>query len=104
MTDAEGPGGSTLVSSEQGEHDAAVRFLVIVGAVVLGAGGVVGLLLWLAGQLAALLSGNGWPDAGPGDAPGILVRFVQHPSDPALAWPEAARSSFGPTWLFLFIL
>ncbi|GAB3856453.1 type IV secretory system conjugative DNA transfer family protein [Dactylosporangium cerinum] len=93
-----------MSSQQSGGHEAGVRLLVIVGLVVGGGGFVIGLLLWLAGQLAALLSGNGWPDAGPGDALKILLKFLRDPSHPALAWPEAARSAFGPTWLFLFIL
>jgi type IV secretion system protein VirD4 len=78
--------------------------VAIVAVVVAGAGAVLGLLLWLAGQLAALLSGNGWLDSSPADAIKILLGVARNPRHPESAWPEPVRATFGPTWLFLVIL
>jgi type IV secretory pathway TraG/TraD family ATPase VirD4 len=67
-------------------------------------GYVVGLLLWLSGQLAGLLTGKGWPDSSPGDVPSIMVHYFKDPLHPAMAWPPAARGAVGPAWLVLCIL
>ncbi|WP_238009385.1 TraM recognition domain-containing protein [Dactylosporangium sp. AC04546] len=61
-------------------------------------GGVLGGLLWLAGQLSSVLGGNGWPDSTPGDIVGILIAWVRSPADPARAWPAAAAGLIGPAW------
>src|SRR5436309_8754400 len=60
--------------------------LAVIGcvAVVLGT-------LWLWGGLAGALFGSGWPRVGPGGLLGVLIRLPARLSDPARAWPPAAR-------------
>ncbi|MET7400137.1 TraM recognition domain-containing protein [Dactylosporangium sp. NPDC005572] len=74
--------------------------MMVVGAT---GGGVLGGLLWLAGQLSAVLRGNGWPDTTPRDILGILIAWVRSPGDPAQAWPEAVSGLIGPPWLVYVI-
>jgi hypothetical protein len=65
-----------------------------VDAVLLvGIGVVIALvsLVWLAGQVAGLLAGDGWPKVPLAGLPGILVRLPEHLGDPAAAWPAAVR-------------
>ncbi|WP_434740759.1 type IV secretory system conjugative DNA transfer family protein [Micromonospora sp. SH-82] len=86
--------------------DITVR-LVLLGItvllVMLGGG-----TLWSAGQVGGLLTHGRWPDSRPGDAPGVVVRIVVHPGNPARAWPPAARPALPPTpvlyglWAALF--
>jgi len=86
------------VSTKSGDDKAGVLVLFALGV---GASvGVVGCLFWLAGQLSAVLSGNGWPDSSLGDdlIP-ILQAWKESPGDPANAWPTAAAALIGPTWL-----
>ncbi|WP_431946603.1 type IV secretory system conjugative DNA transfer family protein [Micromonospora marina] len=52
--------------------------------------------LWLAGQAGGLLTHAAWPDSSPADAPGIAVRLITNPGDPARAWPPAARDTLPP--------
>jgi type IV secretory pathway TraG/TraD family ATPase VirD4 len=65
---------------------------------------LLGLHLWLAGQLSGLLTGNGWPDSSLGDVLRVLVGFALYPGDPARAWPPAATADIGPAWLVYFVL
>ncbi len=57
-------------------------------------GGVVGLgaAVWLWGGLAGALFGGGWPRVAAGQLFAVLVRLPGRLSDPAGAWPAAARS------------
>lgn len=57
-------------------------------------GGVVGLgaAVWLWGGLAGALFGGGWPRMAAGQLFAVLVRLPGRLSDPAGAWPAAARS------------
>jgi type IV secretion system protein VirD4 len=80
------------------------------GPILLGAGflGVllylVGLLVWLAGQISGVLVGHGWPESSPGDAFSIALNLLQQPGQPAQAWPDAAVAAIGPTWLVYVLL
>lgn len=55
--------------------------------------------LWLAGQLSGLITGHGWPAAGPADAPRIAFGIVAHHHHPVDAWPTAARGDIAVGWL-----
>lgn len=48
--------------------------------------------LWLCGQLAGVLFGDGWPDVSPVEAGGLLVRLPGHLGDPAAAWTADGRA------------
>jgi type IV secretory pathway TraG/TraD family ATPase VirD4 len=85
-------------------NDDVIRYVVAFGALSAGVVYVFGVLFWFAGQLSAVLAGNGWPDSSPMDVFGILKNMVQHPSQPALGWPAQAAGALGPTWLLLTIL
>jgi hypothetical protein len=60
--------------------------LVAVGVVMALVG-----LVWLAGQVAGLLAGDGWPEVSVAELPCILARLPKHLADPAGAWPAAVR-------------
>lgn len=64
---------------------------------------LLGLAVWLAGQVSGLLAGNGWPQSSPGDVLSILLGILQHPGDPARAWPSSA-DEVGPGWLIYSVL
>jgi type IV secretion system protein VirD4 len=64
-------------------------------AAVLGLiGGLVGAAgaLWLWGGVAGAVFGSGWPRVGVGQLLGVLIRLPARVSDPASAWPAAARA------------
>lgn len=52
---------------------------------------MIGTLLWLAGELAGGLFGDGWPKSSLGTIAGVLVRLQAHVGDPAAAWPAPER-------------
>src|SRR6266496_3652981 len=55
------------------------------------------MLLWLAGEVAARLFEGTWPGTRVSAMPGVLVRFREHVSDPAAAWPVPQREAIpGP--------
>lgn len=65
-----------------------------------GAAGLAG-VVWLAGGLAAYLTGGGWPHVTAGEMAGVLGRLPDHLSDPAQAWPAPAREALpGPIPFF----
>ena len=69
---------------------------VVIVAVALAAGAVVG-AVWLAGALAARLTAGPAFQAGFGDAAAALVRLRSHLSDPAGAWPPGVGAALpGP--------
>ena len=70
---------------DHGLSDAAV--LVAIGCLAAVAGA-----LWLWGGLAGALFGSGWPHVGIGELLGIAIRLPARMSDPAGAWPVAARA------------
>lgn len=84
--------------------DAAYAFLVTVANTIVAVAAFGCFMIWLAGQLSGLLSGNGWPDSGPKDCFGVAYRFLRDPLDPAAAWPAAAAPDLGPLWLLCAIL
>jgi type IV secretory pathway TraG/TraD family ATPase VirD4 len=65
---------------------------------------VAGGLVWAAGQLAAVLSDQGWPGVPVTDGPGIALRLARDPTNPGAAWPPAARAHLGPAWVFYPVL
>lgn len=73
--------------------------ILVLGAVALGPVW----LLWLAGQLSAVVIGHGWPESSPLDAFGIVPKLVSEPGDPASAWPQPAGALLGPAWLLYAI-
>ncbi len=52
-----------------------------------------GLVLWLTGELAGRLFGDGPPGAEASELVGIVARFATDPGDPAAAWPGGSRSA-----------
>jgi hypothetical protein len=73
------------------------------GVLLVGLGVVVALisLVWLAGQVAGLLAGGGWPEVSLAELPGILTRLPRHLADPAGAWPAAVRGRLpGPAGMY----
>jgi hypothetical protein len=74
------------------------------GVLLVGLGVVVALvgLVWLAGQVAGLLAGGGWPEVPLAELPGILARLPRHLADPAGAWPAAVRRRLpGPAGMYI---
>jgi type IV secretion system protein VirD4 len=70
--------------------------LVAVGVAVVLVG-----LVWLAGQVAGLLAGGGWPEVSLAELPGILARLPRHLADPSGAWPAAVRGRLpGPAGMY----
>ena len=63
-----------------------VAMLVVIGGVAVAACSV-----WLWGGIAGMLFGRGWPPVGPAQVLGVLVRLPGSMSEPARAWPAAAR-------------
>jgi type IV secretion system protein VirD4 len=68
-----------------GLSDAAM--LALIGGMVALAGAV-----WLWGGLAGVMFGGGWPHVGAGQVPAVMVHLPARLSDPAAAWPRAARA------------
>jgi len=60
---------------------------------------VLELVLWLAGQLSAVLSGHGWPHTSLGSLPRIMLVWALHPGDPGEAWMRVTGARIGPAWL-----
>ncbi|HWO71018.1 MAG TPA: type IV secretory system conjugative DNA transfer family protein [Actinomycetota bacterium] len=50
-----------------------------------------GALVWLTGQLSALLFRGGWPRVAPSEIGAVAIRYPDHLGDPARAWPAGAR-------------
>jgi type IV secretion system protein VirD4 len=63
-----------------------VMLVVISGLLAAGA------LVWLWGGIAGAVFGRGWPTVGAGQLLDVLTRLPGHLSDPAGAWPGAARA------------
>ncbi len=51
----------------------------------------VGVLLWIAGGVSAILTGKSWPDTALADIGRALPRLLDEPWDPAGAWPRRTR-------------
>ena len=64
-----------------------VGMLIVIGSVVAFCS-----LLWLWGGIAGALFGHGWPPGGIAQLLGVITRLPARLSDPASAWPPAARS------------
>lgn len=92
-----------LVSAQRGGSDVAADMFV---AVVAGLGTLiftVGLLMWSAGQLSGVLSGNGWPQSEVADVIPLLGHLATDPQHLRAAWPPSAQADLGPAWLILLI-
>ncbi|MFY1623785.1 type IV secretory system conjugative DNA transfer family protein [Micromonospora sp. WMMD735] len=93
--------GSLMSPGHRMPRRGVARADIVARLALLGITGLLVLLgtatLWLAGQVGGLLTHATWPDSTPADAPGIAVRIVAHPGDPAQAWPFAAREALPPT-------
>jgi hypothetical protein len=64
-----------------------------------------GTLLWLTGELAGRLFGDGAPGADLTELVGIVLRFVTDPGEPAAAWPGEARNVLpGPVQFYVCLL
>jgi type IV secretion system protein VirD4 len=63
------------------------------GAVIaaVGCAVAIGACLWLWGGIAGALFGHGWPRVAGAQLPTVLIRLPARLSDPAAAWPAAAR-------------
>ncbi len=74
------------MNAERSEGISDVAMLVVIGAVV-----SIGALVWLWGGIAGAVFGRGWPQIEPGQLLQVLVRLPARLTDPAKAWPAAAR-------------
>ncbi len=54
---------------------------------LVGAAGVIVLLLWASGTVSALMTGHHPPASGLAETGAVAVRLLQDPGDPAAAWP-----------------
>ncbi len=74
-------------------------------AAVVAALGVT-LLLWVVGQVAAVLFGvHHWLQVGLGEMAAVPVHLIHHPGDPALAWPEGVREQLpGPVGMYVALV
>jgi hypothetical protein len=80
------------------QHQQANDTLLLVAIAVVA---LVGGLVWLAGQVAGLLTSGIWPDMTLAELPGILARLRLHPGDPAAAWPAGVRDGLpGPLGMY----
>src|SRR6266545_2687325 len=71
-------------------------------AAILAALGVT-VLLWVVGQVAAVLFGtHHWLKVGLGEMAAVPLHLVHHPGDPALAWPARVRGQLpGPVGMYV---
>ncbi|KAB2388822.1 hypothetical protein [Actinomadura montaniterrae] len=76
------------------ENDEVYVLFFGVSLVIVLFGALCSFLIWLSGQMSALLTGGGWPDSSPKDCLEIAFHFVRHPGDPSSSWPP--RQSWGP--------
>ena len=80
------------MSARRSEGISDVGMLVLIGSVI-----SVCALVWLWGGIAGGVFGRGWPRLGTGELLTVLVRLPGRLSDPAAAWPRAARADLpGP--------
>ena len=80
------------MSPRRSEGISDVGMLVLIGSVI-----SVCALVWLWGGIAGGVFGRGWPRLGTGELLAVLVRLPGRLSDPAAAWPRAARADLpGP--------
>lgn len=82
--------------------------VVVAGGGLLGLGVllyVLSLVAWFCGQITGLVFHGAWPDATPAM---VIGHLPMHLTDPAQAWPKAARDDVGPVvalyFLFLLVL
>jgi type IV secretion system protein VirD4 len=76
------------VSPNRSDGISDVALLVLIGSLV-----SLAVLVWLWGGIAGAVFGRGWPRIGPGQLLAVLVRLPARLSDPATAWPAAARGA-----------
>src|SRR6266487_1568267 len=78
--------------------EASDRLLMVVILAALG----VTLLLWLVGQVAAVLFGaHHWLNVSLAEMAGVPLHLLHHPGDPALAWPARVRGQLpGPVGMY----
>ena len=73
--------------------------------IIIGAAGALfgfGTLLWLTGEFAGRLFGDGSPGADPTELVGIVLRFATDPGDPASAWPAGGQGALpGPVPFYI---
>lgn len=89
-----------MSSRSSGDDLAGEIFLGVVAALgtLVFAGG---LMMWVSGQVSGVVTGNGWPASELADIIPLIGHVATHPGDLRGAWPDAARSALGPTWLIL---
>jgi type IV secretion system protein VirD4 len=73
---------------------------LLLAAVVAALG--VTLLLWVVGQVAAVLFGaHHWLNVSLAEMAGVPLHLIHHPGDPALAWPATVRGQLpGPVGMY----
>jgi type IV secretion system protein VirD4 len=89
---------SPVVPEVQPPSDATDGLLFVVVAALLG----VTIVLWLVGEVAAVLFGaHHWLKVGLGDMAAVPVHLIHHPGDPAQAWPAGVRGQLpGPVGMY----
>src|SRR6266536_6008976 len=93
---------SPNVPEVQPPSETSDRLLFAAVAAALG----VTLLLWVVGQVAAVLFGaHHWLKVGLGEMAGVPIHVIHHPGDPALAWPPAVRGQLpGPVGMYVALI
>ena len=84
--------GSPIASGDRAHPLETAAFWLLAGVLATA------MLLWLAGELAGRLFEGTWPGTHVSDMAGVVVRFREHVSDPAAAWPAGEQKAIpGPT-------
>src|SRR6266542_2716374 len=93
---------SPSVPEARPPDEASDRLLMVAILAALG----VTVLLWVVGQVAAVLFGDHhWLQVGLGEMAGVPLHLIHHPGDPALAWPAGVRGQLpGPVGMYVALV
>lgn len=65
---------------------------------------VLGIVIWGAGELSALIASGHFPGTDLSHMGRVVLRLIQHPSDPRAAWPRADQDGLAGPALFYAVL
>src|ERR1700730_16750842 len=83
-----------------GHRDRRDDYLLALAGIGIGFVVAATLLAWGAGELGSLLIHGRWIPLAFDSAPPILFGLIQHPADPAAAWPAGVRGLVPPAPLY----